>query len=70
MSNHAEQQQPQELRQSLLNELESSRQAIIELSDEDLEQVDGGRFSFGKFGKIAMVGLTIASFLPFGGGNQ
>jgi hypothetical protein len=34
--------QPQDLRQSLLSELDASRQAIIELSDEQLEQVAGG----------------------------
>ena len=34
--------QPQELRQSLLSELDASQQAITELSDEQLEQVAGG----------------------------
>ena len=44
MSNQPEheKQQLQELRQSLLSQLEASQQAITELSDEQLEQVAGG----------------------------
>ncbi len=33
---------PEEMRQSLLAELDASQQAIAELSDEELEQVAGG----------------------------
>jgi hypothetical protein len=33
---------PEEVRQSLLAELDASKQAIEELSDEQLEEVDGG----------------------------
>jgi hypothetical protein len=45
MSNHAhDEQQPQELRQSLLSELETNQQAMSELNDEALEQVAGGGF--------------------------
>ena len=40
---------PEEVRQSLLAELEEGKQAIAELSDEELEEVAGGRF--GGFGK-------------------
>src|SRR5579884_971027 len=36
---------PQELRQHMLEELEASKQAIEELSDEELEAVAGGGFS-------------------------
>ena len=40
---------PQELRQALLSELEVSQQALVELSDEQLEEVAGaGFFSFFK----------------------
>ena len=35
---------PEEVRQSLLAELEEGKQAIAELSDEDLEEIAGGRF--------------------------
>jgi hypothetical protein len=33
---------PQELREALLSELEASKQAIAELSDEQLEEIAGG----------------------------
>jgi hypothetical protein len=55
MSHHSEP-QPQELRQSLLSELETSQQAIAELSDEELEQVAGGRI--GRIGKLAIAGIV------------
>ena len=39
---------PEEVRQSILAELEASKQAITELSDEQLEEVAGGEF-YGMF---------------------
>jgi bacteriocin-like protein len=55
MSNHAhDEQQPQELRQSLLSELETNQQAMSELNDEELEQVAGGGFL-----KKALVATTV-----------
>ncbi len=37
----------QELRQALLSELEAGRQALAELSDEQLEEIAGGGFKDG-----------------------
>jgi glucokinase len=42
----------QELRQSLLAEFEASKQAIIELSDEQLEEVAGGRGAWRHSGRF------------------
>jgi hypothetical protein len=39
---------PQQLREALLLELETSQQALADLSDEQLEDVAGGLFSFTK----------------------
>jgi hypothetical protein len=35
---------PQELRETLLSEIEASQQAISELNDEQLEEITGGGF--------------------------
>jgi hypothetical protein len=58
MSNQPEyeNQQPEtvtleEVRQSILAEIEASKQAITELSDEQLEEVAGGGFFGGSFGR-------------------
>jgi len=50
-------QQPHELRQALLNELEAGQQAITELSDEELEAVAGGSF-WKDFGRGFEKGFT------------
>jgi hypothetical protein len=70
---------PRELRQTLLNELEISQQAITALSDEQLEEIAGGRGAPGShhgWGKFAL-GAAVGTFFGpsilgavFGGGSQ
>ena len=63
---------PQELRQTLLNELETSQQAITALSDEQLEEIAGGR-GWGKFAAGAAVGAIFGPSIIntfFGGGQN
>jgi hypothetical protein len=57
---------PLELRQALLAEIEASRQAIAEFSDEELEVIVGGMSDNAKWGIGVGVGaptLAAASFL-------
>jgi hypothetical protein len=51
---------PQELRESLLTELEIARQTIVELSNEQLEEVVGGAILTGR-----TEGATSVTTLPF-----
>jgi bacteriocin-like protein len=44
---------PEELRRSLLAEIETSQQVITELSDEELEEISGGEALYGMYKKIA-----------------
>jgi hypothetical protein len=71
---------PEEVRQSLLAEIEAGKQAITELSDDQLEEVAGGRFGQNramlKQAAIWTVGGTLASYgvsmlgSLFGGGQS
>src|SRR5690349_18554654 len=50
---------PEEVRQHLLTEIEASKQTIEELSEEELEQVAGGRFSFKSFARGFKAGVKV-----------
>jgi hypothetical protein len=63
---------PQELRQTLLDELETSQQAITALSDEQLEEIAGGR-GWGRLAAGAAVGAVFGPSIInafFGGGQN
>ena len=61
---------PEEVRQSILAEIEATQQAITELSDEQLEEVAGGMFGRGGGARPASSGGMIPGTGMHSGGGS